>query len=125
MSLEQALVPFLQMLKNEKFYSPHTCNNYQRDLTLFAQYLASQNIQRLSLPARMYSIRHGAHIVFIARSSICQLNRAIRSGASPLHWNVGMLEYWKNGSWPPARRAYGSERIMHYWITGRIQMNDK
>ena len=32
------------------------------------------------------------------------------------NWNVGILEYWKNGFWPPACRAYGSERKMGEWF---------
>ena len=28
------------------------------------------------------------------------------------------MEQWNNGFWPPARRAYGSERIMQCWING-------
>jgi integrase/recombinase XerC len=45
MSFSTHLQNFLQMLKSEKFYSAHTCNNYQRDLKLFQQYLHSKHIQ--------------------------------------------------------------------------------
>lgn len=38
------LQSFLQMLKSEKFYSPHTCKNYHRDLKLFTQFLQPRNI---------------------------------------------------------------------------------
>ncbi|MBT4078110.1 MAG: site-specific integrase, partial [Gammaproteobacteria bacterium] len=33
------------MLKSEKFYSPHTCKNYSRDLNLFSEHLQSREIQ--------------------------------------------------------------------------------
>ena len=59
----------------------------------------------------------------------------IIEGLPPPDWNGGMLEYWKNGSWPPAPlpahracrpvgRAYGSERILQYWVNGKIRLND-
>jgi len=32
------------MLKTEKFYSAHTCNNYRRDLELFCNYLKSRGL---------------------------------------------------------------------------------
>lgn len=35
---------FVQMLQSEKYYSPHTCKNYARDLKLFATYLQQQAI---------------------------------------------------------------------------------
>lgn len=35
---------FIQMLRSEKYYSPHTCSNYRRDLDLFQGYLAARNI---------------------------------------------------------------------------------
>jgi hypothetical protein len=36
-----------------------------------------------------------------------------------------MLEYWKNGSWPPALRACGSETILQYWVNSKIRLEDK
>ncbi len=48
MSLEQELPPFLQMLRSERFYSPHTCSNYQRDLTRFREFLASRDVAEWS-----------------------------------------------------------------------------
>ena len=39
--------------------------------------------------------------------------------------NGGMLEYWKNGFWPPASRAYGSEKILQYWVNGKIHLDAK
>ncbi|MGD2171326.1 MAG: tyrosine recombinase XerC [Gammaproteobacteria bacterium] len=33
---------FIQSLRSEKFYSPHTCSNYRRDLNLFRDYLDKQ-----------------------------------------------------------------------------------
>ena len=44
MALAEHLQAFLQMLKSEKFYSPHTCKNYARDLELFARFLERQEI---------------------------------------------------------------------------------
>jgi len=35
---------FIQMLRSEKYYSPHTCLNYRRDLNQFQTYLAARNI---------------------------------------------------------------------------------
>lgn len=35
---------FIQLLRSEKYYSPHTCSNYRRDLDLFQGYLAARNI---------------------------------------------------------------------------------
>jgi integrase/recombinase XerC len=35
---------FIQMLRSEKYYSPHTCTNYRRDLNQFRQYLADQGM---------------------------------------------------------------------------------
>ncbi len=46
MSFTVHLQNFLQMLKSEKFYSPHTCLNYQRDLQLFQQYLESRQLSQ-------------------------------------------------------------------------------
>lgn len=46
MAFEQHLNSFLQMLNSEKFYSPHTCQNYHRDLKLFTQFLQPKNIHR-------------------------------------------------------------------------------
>jgi len=36
---------FIQMLRSEKYYSPHTCSNYRRDLNRFLQYLQRQGIE--------------------------------------------------------------------------------
>jgi integrase/recombinase XerC len=33
------------MLRSEKYYSPHTCTNYRRDLNQFRNYLANQGIE--------------------------------------------------------------------------------
>ena len=33
---------FIQMLRSEKYYSPHTCSNYRRDLQRFQAFLGSQ-----------------------------------------------------------------------------------
>ena len=36
---------FIQVLRSEKYYSPHTCKSYQRDLENFARYLAAHEIK--------------------------------------------------------------------------------
>lgn len=44
MESDQHLQSFLQMLESEKFYSPHTRNNYRRDLLLFSAFLSNRNL---------------------------------------------------------------------------------
>jgi integrase/recombinase XerC len=44
MDPQQHLASFLQMLKSEKYYSPHTCKNYARDLSLFSEFIHSRNL---------------------------------------------------------------------------------
>ncbi len=39
--MEEFLDRFIQMLRSEKYYSPHTCKNYYRDLNQFLAYLNS------------------------------------------------------------------------------------
>ncbi len=46
MKSQQHLNAFLQMLKSEKYYSPHTCKNYSRDLQLFSEFLQSRDIHQ-------------------------------------------------------------------------------
>ncbi len=36
---------FIQMMRSEKFYSPHTCSNYRRDLDRFRVYLRNHDIE--------------------------------------------------------------------------------
>jgi len=36
---------FIQMLRSEKYYSPHTCSNYRRDLDQFQKYLRGLGIE--------------------------------------------------------------------------------
>ena len=43
--MEKYLDDFIQMLRSEKYYSPHTCSNYRRDLKQFLDYLQQQQIQ--------------------------------------------------------------------------------
>jgi len=45
MQPQKHLLAFFQMLKSEKFYSPHTCKNYSRDLNLFAEFLQAREVQ--------------------------------------------------------------------------------
>jgi integrase/recombinase XerC len=42
--MHEYLDRFIQMLRSEKYYSPHTCSNYRRDLNLFQAYLAHLEI---------------------------------------------------------------------------------
>ena len=44
MKPEKYLEDFIQVLRSEKYYSPHTCKNYARDLENFARYLADHEI---------------------------------------------------------------------------------
>jgi integrase/recombinase XerC len=39
--VEHNLDQFIQMIRSEKYYSPHTCSNYRRDLDKFLEYLQS------------------------------------------------------------------------------------
>ena len=43
--MTEYLDQFIQMLRSEKYYSPHTCSNYRRDLRQFQAYLARQDIE--------------------------------------------------------------------------------
>ena len=38
------LESFIQMLRSEKYYSPHTCSNYSRDLGYFSRFLLKNNV---------------------------------------------------------------------------------
>jgi integrase/recombinase XerC len=40
------LEDYIQVLRSEKYYSPHTCKNYARDLKNFARYLAAHEIKK-------------------------------------------------------------------------------
>ena len=42
--MDDYLDRFIQMLRSEKYYSPHTCANYRRDLRRFANFLQSRDI---------------------------------------------------------------------------------
>ena len=42
--MDEYLERFIQMLRSEKYYSPHTCSNYQRDLRRFRDFLQSREI---------------------------------------------------------------------------------
>ena len=44
MKPENCLEDFIQVLRSEKYYSPHTCKNYTRDLNNFARYLTANEI---------------------------------------------------------------------------------
>ncbi len=41
----QYLESFIQMLRSEKYYSPHTCSNYRRDLESFARFLLERDVE--------------------------------------------------------------------------------
>ena len=40
----QDLESFIQMLRSEKYYSPHTCSNYRRDLENFSRFLLDRDV---------------------------------------------------------------------------------
>ena len=42
--MDDYLDRFIQMLRSEKYYSPHTCSNYQRDLQRFNEFLNSRDV---------------------------------------------------------------------------------
>ena len=44
----QYLDSYIDMLRSEKYYSPHTCKSYRRDLDKFALYLQNYNITQWS-----------------------------------------------------------------------------
>ena len=43
--MQDSLDSFIQSLQSERYYSPHTCSNYRRDLQAFAAYLLQQGIE--------------------------------------------------------------------------------
>lgn len=43
--MTEYLDQFIQMLRSEKYYSPHTCSNYRRDLEQFQAYLEREGIE--------------------------------------------------------------------------------
>ena len=42
--MDDHLDQFIQSLRSEKYYSPHTCSNYRRDLRLFQAWLGERSI---------------------------------------------------------------------------------
>ena len=44
MAAPQYLEAYIRMLRSEKYYSDHTCQNYQRDLRQFYQFLQKRNL---------------------------------------------------------------------------------
>lgn len=46
MKQKEYLENFIQMLRSEKYYSPHTCKNYQRDLNKFFEFLLTRDIEQ-------------------------------------------------------------------------------
>ena len=42
--MNELLEQFIQVLRSEKYYSPHTCSNYRRDLRRFCDFLQQQDI---------------------------------------------------------------------------------
>jgi len=43
--LNYYLYQFIQALRSEKYYSPHTCSNYRRDLKLFQAWLGERGVE--------------------------------------------------------------------------------
>jgi len=48
MKPEKYLGDFIQILRSEKYYSPHTCKSYARDLKNFARFLSTHEISKWS-----------------------------------------------------------------------------
>jgi integrase/recombinase XerC len=46
MKQKEYLENFIQMLRSEKYYSPHTCKNYRRDLNRFSEFLRNRDIDQ-------------------------------------------------------------------------------
>ena len=46
--MQDNLDSFIQSLQSERYYSPHTCANYRRDLLAFGDYLRQQGIETWS-----------------------------------------------------------------------------
>ena len=44
--MQASLDSFIQSLQSERYYSPHTCANYRRDLNVFAEYLKTLQIDQ-------------------------------------------------------------------------------
>ena len=49
----------------------------------------------------------------------------VRFAHPPEAENDGTMELWNDGLWPPARRAYGSERILQCGVNGNNRLDDK
>lgn len=61
--MQKYLAAFLDYLRDQRRYSPHTCKSYQRDLELFYDYLETQQYDAISLEngqaiRRFASARH-------------------------------------------------------------------
>jgi integrase/recombinase XerC len=81
---------FLKHLKNERNYSQHTINNYERDLKFLSEFLKSKNLDRLTareylleLEKKKYSRRSIARKLSAARSFFRYLLREKKAKANP------------------------------------------
>lgn len=84
------LSDFLNHLKNERNYSPHTICNYRWDLTFLSEFLKNKNIDRLTareylleLEKKKYSRRSIARKLSAARSFFRYLLREKKAKANP------------------------------------------
>jgi integrase/recombinase XerC len=84
------VLTFLQYLKNERNYSPHTISNYKRDLKFLVGFLKDKTADRLaargyllSLEKKHYSRRSIARKLSAARSFFRYLLREKKVGANP------------------------------------------
>ncbi|MFT4651195.1 MAG: integrase/recombinase XerC [Polaribacter sp.] len=60
-SQSQYLDSYIQVLRSEKYYSPHTCKNYRRDLDGFLGYLHDHNITQWSKVGFVQVSGYAAH----------------------------------------------------------------
>lgn len=81
---------FLNYLRNERNYSPHTISNYRRDLLFLTQFLKNKNFDRLTareyllaLEKKNYSRRSIARKLSAARSYFRYLMREKEVGQNP------------------------------------------
>jgi integrase/recombinase XerC len=61
MNAREYLENFIQVLRSEKYYSPHTCKNYRRDLDRFSEFLLTRDIDSWSRVSHNEVSAYAAH----------------------------------------------------------------
>ena len=56
--MTEHLDQFIETLRSEKYYSPHTCANYRRDLDQFQDYLQQLGIEADRFAGSTGNINH-------------------------------------------------------------------